>query len=211
MNTYTLIEVSTGQTYYTNMPVDIGDFIVVESKQGNIWRCEVLDILKRIEYNPFNNTNGTTHATCHVLENITKKLLFKESNIMYGCKVIEVTNSKNFKNLFYTDLPVEVGMTVVYELCDGTMHVGRVSNIDPDSAVASTFIVDIVDTTSNEARKERIRQAKKLKRQLEEKRKQFQDIQILELIAKSDPETAHMLSDYKSLISALAPVSDTTK
>lgn len=202
MDNYVLIKVSTGQNYYTNIPIDIGDFIVVESKRGDVWRCKVLDIIKHIDYNPFNDINGIAHATCHVLENATKKIFFKESDIMFGCKVVEVEsiNGKFYKNLFYTDLPVEKGNIVVYELRDGTMHVGRISDTNPDSAIASTFIVDIVDTTANEARKERTKQANKLKAQLDEKRKQFQDIQILELIAKSEYlETAQMLSAYKEL------------
>ena len=119
---------------------------------------------------------------------------------MFGAKTVEVKHvSSGRSGIFYTDLDLQVGQTVVYESENG-MHVGVVTNADPDAVSAQTWIVDIVDMTAHEQRIERTKQAKKLKAKLDAKRKQFQDIELLRLIAANDPETAAMLSEYTKLI-----------
>lgn len=123
---------------------------------------------------------------------------------MFGAKTVEVKHVSSARiGVYYTDLDLQVGQTVVYETDNG-MHVGVVTNADPDDTSAQYWVVDIVDMTEHEARIERTKQAKKLKAKLDAKRRQFQDIEVLRLIAANDPETAKMLDEYTKLISGKA-------
>lgn len=192
--------------YYTDIPVEVDDKVVIETKYGLVYG-RVASIAGTIDEDPFNSPNYK--AKCHVLENVTKKIFDKETIIMAGTKTVEVKHiSSNRKNILYTDLGLQVGTVVVYERRGGTennqqadtMSVGIVTNVDPDAVTATHWVVDIIDMTNHEERKERLRRAAKVKAKLDAKKKQFQDIELLRLIAQSDPETAGLLEEYNQLL-----------
>jgi hypothetical protein len=176
---------------YADDSVCVGDKARILVLAGYECDCEIIDIVKRNVR--FGKDSG------QILE-VKHHTILKEENIMFGAKTVEVKHVSSARTgIYYTDLDLQVGQTVVYE-SDNGMHVGVVTNIDPDAISAQTWIVDLVDMTEHEARIERTKQAKKLKAKLDAKRKQFQDIELLRLIAANDPETAAILSEYTKLI-----------
>ena len=187
--------------YFTPMPVEPGDKLVVETSKG-LMLVKVCAILEHVHIDPFAK-NNKYRATKHVLENVTKKI-YKEEPIMFGCKVVEVKHvSSNRKCLCYTDLSVDLGAYVVYEDSNEEphMHVGVVTNVNTDAVTAKSWIVDTVDTSAYVERKVRAKEAEKIRVQLDEKKRQFQDIELLRLIAANDPETKALLDTYLELTS----------
>jgi hypothetical protein len=61
---------------------------------------------------------------------------------------------------------------------------------------ATAWVVTKVDMTAHENRKRRAKEAEKLKRKLEERRKQLEDSYVYKLLAQNDPEFAQLLRDY---------------
>jgi len=173
-------------TYYSRVPVEVGNRVVVTTRFGTTagtvsWVDD--------DYRDYPST-----AKCHVLENASKKLYDKGIQIMYGTKTVEVRHiGSNRKGIFYTDLDLHNGQTVVYE------DTASMNRGDPDCITAQNWIVSVVDTTEHEHRLVRARQAAKLMAKLEQKKTQFQDIELLRLIAASDPETKKMLDEYTVL------------
>lgn len=117
-------------------------------------------------------------------------------------KTVEVQHiSSDRVGVFYTDLDLKVGDVVVYERGAGQQwSVGKVINIDPDCLTADRWIIDLVDTAQAEQRKATEKQLKKLKAKLDYKKSQYQDIELLRLIANNDPETAELLEQYSKLL-----------
>lgn len=190
--------------YYSDIHVDLDDIVVVETKYGPV-KGKIVSLEGSVNCNPFEENNQGYRAKKHVLENATKKIYDKENVIMFGSKTVEVQHISSLRTgIFYTDLDLHNNDIVVYEAPsrDGTvaMHVGRVINEDPDVVTAKFYVVDVVDMAQYEARKARIKEAGKLRAKLEAKKKQYQDIELLRLIAASDPETKQMLDKYTSLI-----------
>ena len=176
---------------YADDSVCVGDKARMLVLGGYEADCEIIDIVQ------YGVKFGKQHG--QILEVKQHKIL-KEEDIMFGAKTVEVKHVSSARiGTYFTDLDLQVGQTVVYE-SDNGMHVGVVTNTDPDAVSAQTWIVDTVDLTEHEARIERVKQAKKLKAKLDAKRKQFQDIELLRLIAASDPETADMLAEYTKLV-----------
>lgn len=185
--------------YYSVLPVDVGDTVVAETKHG-LKIGTVSEIVEEIDFNPFEPNERGYKAKKHVVENTTKKI-YKEEPIMFGCTTVEVTHEKSdLKGIYYTDIALEVGDKVVYEDEYGRMHVGTVSDMDLAVVTARSYIVCKVDMEHHIERKKRIEEAKKLKAKLDAKKKQFQDLELLKLIAASDPETKDMLDQYIGLI-----------
>jgi hypothetical protein len=184
--------------YFTEVPVSVGDKVVVSTKHG-ITIGHVTSIVEEVSKDPWEEGR----AKQRVLENATQKLYYKESVIMFGAKTVEVKHvSSNRTGIFYTDLTLSKGDTVVYDSGDPSgLHVGIVVDTDPDVVTAMTWIVDTVDMTSHQNRLAKVKEAAKLKARLDSKREQFQDIELLRLIAASDPETKEMLDAYTKLIS----------
>lgn len=187
--------------YYSELPVEIGDKVVVETRYGPVIG-EVTTVIETIHENPFNKSSKYS-AKKHVLENATKKV-YKEEPIMFGCKTVEVKHiSSNRKNVFYTDLNLKVGDHVVYESDHEngkSMHVGIVTDVDPDVVTAKNFIVDAIDLTAYNDRMERMKKASKIRLQLEAKKKQYEDMEILRLIAQHDEDAKQMLAEYSALM-----------
>lgn len=188
-------------SYFSELPVSEGDKVVVETKYGLLIGT-VTEVLETIHENPFSKSSKYS-AKKHVLENATKKI-YREEPIMFGCKTVEVKHiSSNRKGVFYTDLDLKVGDHVVYESDSEngkSMHVGTVINIDPDVLTAKNFIVDAIDLTAYNDRMERMKRASKLRLQLDAKKKQYEDMEILRLIANHDEEAAKMLEEYSKLM-----------
>lgn len=199
--------------YYTDMIVAIGDNVAVTTKFG-VATATVVDIEDCTFEDPFKEG----HAIQHIIENSTQKIYNKEYVIMSGTKTVEVKHScSNRRGIFFTDLDLKVGDTVVYDGSAmfynetdqrntgapqaGGMHVGIVTDTDPDVITAQSWVVDVVDLKAYNDRIERAKTAAKLKQKLDAKRKQFQDLELLKLIAQSDPETKVILDEYISLIS----------
>ena len=124
-------------------------------------------------------------------------------------KTVEVKHiSSGRVGIFYTDMNLQVGDVVVYERTqidksttreisdkdiDNQWSVGVVTNADPDCVTAQTWVIDVVDTS-------RAKELKKIKAKLDQKKKQFQDMELLRLIAQSDPETAQLLETYNNVL-----------
>lgn len=184
--------------YYSELPVEVDDIIAVETRNG-IAKGYVVEV-DPISVNPFEPNSQGYKARRHVVENVTKNIR-KEELIMFGCKTVEVKHVASGKtNIYYTDLTLAVNDTVVYEDESSMLHVGVVTDINPMVVTAKNFVVDKVDMDAHNKRTERIKEANKLKAQLDLKKKQFQDIELLRLIATSDPETKEMLDRYTKLI-----------
>lgn len=194
--------------YYSELPVDTGDSIVATTKYGIITGTVLsASPVSDKNYDPFKDGR----AKQHVLENTTKKLYNKENVIMFGSKTVEVQHlNSNRKNIFYTDLDLAIGQIVVYDANppmdkEGTvadlqsLHVGVVTNNDPDCVTANAWIVDVVQLGAYSDRIQRVKEANKLRQKLNAKRKQYQEFELLKLIAQNDPETAAMLEAYQKL------------
>ena len=177
--------------------------------------AQVVDISEPIDYNPFERGN----AKCHVVENSTRKIYQtnKEDLIMFANqKTVEVKHiSLGRVGIFYTDMNLQAGDVVVYERTqidksttieisdkdmDNQWSVGIVTNAYPDCVTAQTWVIDVVDTSRHEQRKAAAKELKKIKAKLDQKKKQFQDMELLRLIAQSDPETAQLLEIYNNVL-----------
>lgn len=199
---------------YTDITCSIDDRLVIETK-GGLVMAQVVDIDEPIDYDPFKRGN----AKCRVLENSTRKIYQtnKEDMIMFANqKTVEVKHiSSGRVGVFYTDMNLQVGDVVVYERTqidksvakeisgkdmDNQWSVGVVTNADPDCVTAQTWVVDMVDTTAHERRKEMAKELKKIKAKLDQKKKQFQDMELLRLIAQNDPETQSLLDSYNNIM-----------
>jgi len=155
---------------------------------------------------------GGYETSCRVLEIIqtdvrpdgksAQAVVKPEEDIimMIGSKTVEVTHSNQRVEVCYTDLPLELYQTVVYQATNGTLHVGVISNLTPDVLSAQGWVVDTVDMTAHTERVEKFTRAKRIKTLLDVKRRQFQDIELLRLIAATDPETKELLDEYTALI-----------
>lgn len=176
---------------YADESVCVGDHVKVRVVSGYETTCIVTEIIKE---------NVTfDHRCAQILDNSNNTIL-KEDMIMFGAKTVEVKHVCSARVMVVaTDLNLEVGQMVVYE-SDNGMHVGVVTNTEPDNISAQYWVVDVVDMTAHEGRKAKAKQASLLKKKLDAKKKQFQDIELLRLIAASDPETKAMLDEYTTLI-----------
>jgi len=197
--------------FYSELAVEKGDKVRVETAKG-ITEGTVSKVEGTINTDPFDSANRHYSAHRHVLENVTKNSVNeKEQIVMFGTKVVEVKRSNsNSKSFFYTDMDLVVGQTVVYEAPYDDLrkeqgktglHVGTITEIDVLASAAIGWIVDVVDTKNHAERKRRVKEAEILRKQLEQAKSQFQDIQILELIASSNPQVRDTLNKYKMLVS----------
>lgn len=194
--------------YYSDEALVKNDRVILETKGGTVMG-RVSSFGQTINCNPF---GGSTRyqAKKHIIENITQQKIYKGEYIqMAGTKHIEVSHlNSNRKYTLRTDLDVAIGDVVVFE-CGvnpggnqehGMMSVGVVTNTDVMCHTSVMWVVDTVDLKEHTMRKERLQKAETLKARLNEKKKQFQDIELLNLIASKDPETKELLDQYLELI-----------
>lgn len=112
------------------------------------------------------------NAKCHVVENSTRKIYQtnKEDLIMFA-------NQKTVEVKHISSGRVGIFYT------DMNLRVG-----------------DVVVYERTQIDKNTAKELKKIKAKLDQKKKQFQDMELLRLIAQSDPETAQLLETYNNVL-----------
>lgn len=118
-------------------------------------------------------------------------------------KVAGVQFPGNLKRyFFFTDIDnLQVGDILVVDAANGLQIVKFVEyrNLDDVVQKPTKWVIQKVDLTKHRERMEAIERAEKLKRMMEERRKQAQELEIYAILAKSDPEMAKLLDEYKKL------------
>lgn len=118
-------------------------------------------------------------------------------------KVAGVQFPGNLKHyFFFTDIDnLQVGDILVVDTANGLQIVKFVEYRSLDDIIQkpTKWVVQKVDLTKHRERMEAIERAEKLKRMMEERRKQAQELEIYAILAKSDPEMAKLLDEYKKL------------
>jgi len=99
---------------------------------------------------------------------------------------------------FKTDIELQVGDKVV---CDTAMGytVADVVEIKEDSSIAKKWIVSKIDLTAHLIRLEKEKKLAEIKAKLDRKRKEIEEMQILQLLAERDSEFAVLLEEYIEL------------
>ena len=112
-------------------------------------------------------------------------------------------NTYNFK--CDVDMEVSVDSLVVVESTKG-VGIAKVlkvleNNVDNADAVAkaTAWVVDVIDTTMQEKRKEATSQRKYILQQLDEKQAQLEAVSVYEMLAKVDPDAKKLLDQLKEL------------
>lgn len=111
----------------------------------------------------------------------------KEYDFKYECEVIDI----------------KVGDKVIVESRNG-LGIATVKTVirlavGEKYEKATAWVVQKVDMEAHNRRKFREKEAKKLKRKLDERRQQVEESIVYNMLAQSDPEFAKMLSDYARL------------
>lgn len=96
---------------------------------------------------------------------------------------------------FRTDLDLSVGDTVVCDTANG-LTIGTVSDLEGNEPKATKWIVQRVDLDAHKKRLEKEKALNAIKKKMDERRKQLQDIQIYQLLAQTDPEMKTLLEQY---------------
>lgn len=116
---------------------------------------------------------------------------------MKGAVIKFEGNYKQYE--FKTDLDLKKGDLVV---CDTSIgySVGEVINLlEEITNKATKWLVCKVDLENHKARLVKEAKLKDLKAKMEKRRKQLQDIQVYELLAKDDPEMASLLVEFQQI------------
>lgn len=125
----------------------------------------------------------------------------------YNVVAVEYINDRGNKWFFKADVSLNLGTNdlVVVESRNGygiCKVISKFENNLENAAIvnkATAWVVDKVDTTNQDKRKEATKRREYLVKQLEEKKQQFQVTQMYELMAKVDPEAAKLLDELKLL------------
>lgn len=125
----------------------------------------------------------------------------------YNVVAVEYINDRGNKWFFKADVSLNLDTydLVVVESRNGygiCKVISKFENNLENAAIvnkATAWVVDKIDTTNQDKRKEATKRREYLVKQLEEKKQQFQVIQMYELMAKSDPEAAKLLDELKLL------------
>lgn len=197
--------------YFSAIDVDVGDVVVAETSYGTI-KGVVEAIDKVIEENPFSSKQSRYKASKRILENATKHIYERKDATMLGMKTVEVQHMNSSRiGVFYTCVPVRKGDIVLYEghpfgkdqdnlaPFNMSLHVGVVVNDEPEVITADRLVIAKVDMAAYHRTKQNMKKAKVLRAKLDAKKKQFQDIELLRLIAANDPDTKQMLDEYLAL------------
>jgi hypothetical protein len=98
---------------------------------------------------------------------------------------------------------VQLGDLVVVDTALG-FNVVTVTEIEPKDIVLPTGqlreVVQVVDMTPYNIRKAKAEELKELKKKMDKKVKELQDLAIYEMLAEKDPELREMLNKLKDLI-----------
>lgn len=93
---------------------------------------------------------------------------------------------------------LEIGDKAVCDTVNG-LTVGTVIDFRETSTQATRFIVQKIDLAAHQERVEKQKAIDALRKKMEQRRKEIQDVQVYALLAKDDPEMATMLSQLLSL------------
>lgn len=116
----------------------------------------------------------------------TAYIKFKNNNVLYA---------------FKTDLDLVFGQVVVCDTVNGYI-VGTVSDISDDvDKKAKKWIVDVVDVRKHERRLKLEKKKDQIKKKLEDRRKQLQDISVYKILAEKDIEMSKLLKEYEEIMS----------
>lgn len=119
-------------------------------------------------------------------------------SIIIGAKFKSNEKQYNFK--CYD--AVKVGDVVVVDTQYG-FNVATVTEIEPTTKNLPLGelkeVVAVVDTTAFNERREKAERTKELKKKMDKKVKELQNIAIYEMLAEKDPELREMLEELKSL------------
>ena len=114
---------------------------------------------------------------------------------------VKFVNGYGYKEYnFKCDVPdIKVGDMVVVESSNG-LSVAKVTKIDPENTYSATkWVVSKVYMEEYTARVEKEKKLAEVKKRLNAKKKELQDIAIYEMLAEKDPEFREILAEYKSL------------
>ena len=197
---------------YANSSYKPGDVADVRVRSGYITTCRIIDILEEdVEY-----TNSYGVVICNTKKEEEETM---QTIIMPGTHVVMIKNHCSERASYcFTEinfaLITKEEMTVVYE-SDNGWHVGTVEQYfdDPNDCPSVNsvkyWVVNGVFTQPYRDRLSREKEVQKLQAKLQAKKKQYQDFELLRLIAANDPETAELLQQYAMLTSSIIPTGDT--
>lgn len=117
-------------------------------------------------------------------------------------KFVEVTfdnNAYSKKYVFKNDIEdLKIGDKVVVETTNG-FSVATIKGFLETSKIGSKFVVQRIDTEAHEIRKEKEKKLATIKAKMEARRKELQEIEIYQILAKEDSEMASLLSEFNKL------------
>jgi len=103
---------------------------------------------------------------------------------------------------FKTDIEdLNEGDIVVID-SNNKLKLAEVVEADPklnENFVVKKWVVDKVDTTKYNERIQKEKRLKELKNKIDKRRKELEEIQILEMLAEKDDEMRQMLNEFKEL------------
>jgi len=107
----------------------------------------------------------------------------------------------NTKYCFECFDKVELGQYVVVDTKYG-FALGVINDIDVTTTINASKlkeVVSVVDTKAYEERKSKREQIQKLKKRMDSRVKELQDIAVYTMLAKEDSELEKLLSEYQQL------------
>jgi hypothetical protein len=72
-------------------------------------------------------------------------------------------------------------------------------DVAPDGIKATKFVVQVIDMKAHEERLHRERNLNEVKKKMEKRRKELEEINLYAILAKEDTEMARLLTDYQTL------------
>lgn len=96
------------------------------------------------------------------------------------------------------DATIEPGDKVVVESSNG-LGIAVVHHVIDSSPKATAWVVQKIDLTTHNARKEKMAKLKSLKAQMEARRKKLEAEHLYKLMAQEDPTMASLLGAYQAL------------
>lgn len=104
---------------------------------------------------------------------------------------------KNYDFLNHVE-DLEVGDTVITDSSNG-LSIAKVVSFKESSTTANKWIVQKVNLTAHRERVAKQTKVNALRKKMEQRRKEIQDIQIYAMLAKSDPTMNELLNEMLSL------------
>lgn len=124
--------------------------------------------------------------------------------------IVGVTFATNYNHKVYNFLSdikdLVPGDQVVVDTVNG-LQLATVDSVRPEEesfgeefgSKKQKWVVQKIDLTAHNARREAEEKALVIRKKMEERRKKAQELEIYAILAKEDPEMAAMLEDYKKL------------